>query len=149
MIVDNLENLDKYVTLNPLFPKVIEYIKSLNFSDLSEGKIEVDGKEIFVIISKSALKSVSEAKLEVHNEYIDIQMPVSRSESFGWASRADMKSPVEDFDTTKDIQFFDDSYSTRFDVSPGQFVIFFPQDAHAPCLGEGDVFKVIVKIKAN
>jgi len=149
MIIDSIEKLSEYSSLNPLFPKAIEYIKSLNFNNLQVGKVEIDGKNLFASVNVSNLKTTSNAKLEVHNEYIDIQIPVSVTEGFGWSPRADMKTPVADFDGTKDIQFFEDSYSMQFNLQPGNFVIFFPQDAHAPCVGEGTVTKIIIKVKVN
>lgn len=147
MIIDSIEKLTEYETLNPLFPKAIEYIKSLDLKNLQVGKVEIDGKNLFVSVNESNLKTAANAKLEAHNEYIDIQIPVSKAEGFGWSPRANMKKPVATFDTTKDIQFFEDSYSMQFDLQPGNFVIFFPQDAHAPCVGEGTVTKIIIKVK--
>ncbi len=35
MIIDTLDNLEKYVSLNPLFPKAFEYLKS---TDLNQKK---------------------------------------------------------------------------------------------------------------
>jgi len=149
MIIDSIEKLDEYVKLNPLFPKAIEYIKSLDFNNLQPGKVELDGKNLFASVSESNLKTPENAKLEVHNNYIDIQIPVSKMESFGWSPRADMKNEVARFDETKDIQFFTDKSSMQFGLQPGNFVIFFPQDAHAPCIGEGTIIKVIIKVKVN
>ena len=32
MIIDKLENLEKYATINPLFPKVVEFLKANDLS---------------------------------------------------------------------------------------------------------------------
>lgn len=147
MILDSLKNSDVYNNIHPLFKKVFEYLKSTDFSKIEVGKIELKGKDLFVIISDSDMKSREDAKLEVHNKYIDIQLPVSKSESFGWKARADMKDEREPFNEEKDIQFFKDGYTTLFSVSPGNFVILFPEDGHAPCIGEEKIRKIVVKIK--
>ena len=34
-----------------------------------------------------------------------------------------------------------------FTLSPGEFVIFFPEDAHAPCIGEGVIRKMVAKVR--
>ena len=47
----------------------------------------------------------------------------------------------------KDIQFFDDEPQTFYTLRPGQFTILFPEDGHAPMIGEGDVRKIIVKVR--
>lgn len=149
MIVDNLKSASAYESLNPYFKKAFEYLKSLDFSKLEPGKIELDGKNLFVSISNSTLKTKETAKLEVHNNYIDIQMPVSKAEGFGWIHRSELKKEAAPFNTEKDIQFFEDKPETYLTVSPGNFAIFFPEDGHAPCVGEGEVLKIVVKVKVK
>lgn len=149
MILDSLENANAYYDKHPLFQKAFEYLKSLDFLSADEGKVELVGKDLFVMISDSDLRSEKDAKLEVHNQYIDIQMPVSKVEIFGWKARFALKEESDAFDSNRDIQFFEDSYTSKVGVSPGNFVVFFPSDAHAPCIGEGKVRKVVVKIKVK
>ena len=62
----------------------------------------------------------------------------------GWKALADCHEPVSDYRT--DIQFFHDAPATWIAVPPGHFCIFFPEDAHAPLVGEGIIRKVIFKI---
>lgn len=149
MIIDHLSNSSAYESLHPLFPKAFNFLKSLDLSNPEIGKFELDGKNLFVMISNSNLKTPENAKLEVHNEYIDIQMPVSTSERFGWTARKDLKDEAAPMDTTKDIQFFTDKPGMYFDLQPGNFAILYPQDGHAPCVGEGSVIKIVVKVKVN
>ncbi|MEN9919734.1 MAG: hypothetical protein RL662_2170 [Bacteroidota bacterium] len=149
MIIDSIKNLKNYSGLNPLFPKAIAYINSLDFANLAIGKVELDGKNMFSIISESTLKTCENAKLEVHNNYIDIQIPVSKTEGFGWSQRVDVSEEKAPFDEVKDIQFFEDKSALQFNLPPNNFVIFFPQDAHAPCIGEGTVTKIVIKVKVN
>lgn len=146
MILDSIKNSDRYNSLHPLFSKAFEYIRSLDFSNLETGKTEIQGRDLFVSISESNLNNEEDAKLEVHNKYIDIQIPVSKPEGFGWISRKDMKNPKDGFNTEKDVQFFSDKPESYFDVCPGSFVIFFPEDGHAPCIGQGSVLKIVVKV---
>lgn len=147
MILDSLENTALYEHINPLFPKAFEYIKNLDLSKIEIGKIELEGLDLFVGVSDSKLKEKKDAKLEAHNNYIDIQIPLSQKEVFGWSPRESVKQPTADFNTEKDIQFYEDTPASYIDVSPTDFVIFFPHDAHAPCIGEGIVRKIVVKIK--
>lgn len=148
MILDSLDRFSEYEKLHPLFPEALKFIKTLDFNNLTLGKVEIDGKNIFANISNSTLKESNAVKLEAHNEYIDIQIPVSKVETFGWDVRKNLKTESAPFNTTKDIIFYDDKPSTYIDVKPLNFVIFYPQDAHAPCIGEGEVVKIIIKIKA-
>lgn len=147
MIVDSLQNTQQYEHIHPRIKKAFDFIKSTDFSKVPVGKIELEGKDLFVTVSDSKLKTKEEAKLEVHNEYIDIQIPVSKPEGFGWSCRANVVDPVSGFDNVKDIQFFKDTAENYFTLSPGKFIIFFSGDAHAPCIGTGTIRKVVVKIK--
>lgn len=44
MIVDTLENIEKYVALNPLFAQAVEFLKSHDLQAMEAGKTEVKGK---------------------------------------------------------------------------------------------------------
>lgn len=147
MILDKLENSGKYEHLHPLFKQAFDYLKSIDFSKAEPTKTELKGKDLFVMVSDSELRAADKAKPETHNKYIDIQLPISRPETFGWKAHQDLTHPIGNFDEEKDIQFFDDKTETQITVLPGNFLIFFPEDGHAPCIGEGQVRKVVVKIK--
>lgn len=149
MIIDSLENSALYEHLNPFFPKAFAYLKSLDFSKLEAGKIELEGKDLFVGISETNLKEKKDAKLEAHNNYIDIQVPVSKKEIFGWKPRQDIQTEAGPFNTEKDVQFYEDTPVTYFDLNPKNFTILFPHDTHAPCIGEGSIFKIVIKVKVK
>ena len=46
MIIDTIENLEKYATLNPLFPKVVEFLKSHDLNAMADGKYEIVGNDL-------------------------------------------------------------------------------------------------------
>jgi len=133
--------------MNPLFKKAFDYLKSLDLSKIEVGKTQLEGTDLVFNVSDSNLKTVENAKLEVHDKFIDIQMPVSTAEGFGWLHRSDLKKEAAPFNTEKDIQFFEDKAETYFTLQPGNFAIFFPDDAHAPCIGTGTVRKIVIKVK--
>lgn len=147
MIIDALSNLKGYSFIHPDLNKVIDFIENLNLDNLILRRISIDNDDIFAILSESPLREDKDALLEVHNKYIDIQIPISKSEVFGWKSRGKLKQPTGTFDETKDIQFFDDKYELQFELKPDNFIVFFPNDAHAPCIGEGNVTKIVIKLK--
>ncbi len=146
MIIDYLDNAALYKEVHPLFKKVFNYLTSVDLEKLANGKIELEEDRLFLIISDSTLKSKEEAKLEVHNKYIDIQIPLSKAETFGVAPRKNLLNEVDVFNKDKDIQFFTDKATSFITLEPQQFIVFFPQDAHAPCIGEGSVKKIVVKV---
>ncbi len=147
MILDSLKNSEAYEKLHPLFKEVFDYLKSVDFSKAEVGKTELRGKDLFVMVSDSDMKAEADAKVEAHNKYIDIQLPIDKPETYGWKARAELKEECESFNEEKDIQFFYDKGTTLVTAVPGDFAVFFPQDGHAPCIGEGKIRKVVVKIK--
>ena len=148
MIIDTLENLEKYVAINPLFPKVVEFLKANDLSTMADGKYEIEGKDLFVNVTTTKGKSPDEAVIETHNKMIDIQIPLTAAETYGYTQRNAL--PEVPYNAEKDItkihDLAADSYVT---CQPGMMVIFFPQDGHAPCIaGVPEFKKAIFKIKA-
>ena len=89
MVVDTLENLEKYASLNPLFAQAIEFLKSHDLQAMEIGKTELKGKDLLVNIAQTKPKTKEEAKLETHNEFIDIQIPLSGTEVMGYTAAKD------------------------------------------------------------
>lgn len=148
MILDSLKNSGLYEALHPRLKRAFELIASTDWTAIEPGIHELDGKDIYVNVMECALKQRADAKLEIHDAYIDIQVLVrGREESFGWSERADLKKPLGEFSRENDIQLFDDEAQTFYTLRPGQFTMLFPQDGHAPMVGEGTVRKIIVKVR--
>lgn len=148
MILDALKNSALYYSVNPRMKQAFDFIAKTDWTTIQAGIHELDGKDIYVNVMDRELKLKADAKLEVHNEYIDIQVLVAgTSESFGWSERKDLKLPQGDFDAEKDIQFYDDVPQTYYTMRTGQFTVLFPEDAHAPMVGQGTVRKIIVKVR--
>ena len=148
MIIDKIENLEKYASINPLFPKVVEFLKANDLNTMEPGKYEIDGKDLFVNIQMAKGKTPDEAVIETHNKMIDIQIPITAAETFGYTQREQL--PEVEYNAEKDItkipDLAADSYVT---CQPGMMAIFFPQDGHAPCIaGVLEIKKAIFKVKA-
>jgi YhcH/YjgK/YiaL family protein len=147
-IFDTLENAEKYYAMHPRFKQAFESLKNIDLNTIEVGKHELDGTDIFVIIAEGPLKNKADAKLEIHNVYIDIQILLDgNTEGFGWSPRSEVVDAVEEFNTEKDIQFFKEQPQVYYNIQKGMFTIFMPEDAHAPMVGEGEVRKAVVKVR--
>lgn len=146
MILDSVKNCERYFSLNPRFEKAFDFLKRHDVWTLPVGRNEIDGDELFVNVSELDLKPVGEALSEVHDKYIDIQVVFGGEELFGWSERCRCRKAQGEFDPSRDVQFFTDTPQTFYAVREGQFTILFPEDAHAPMLGEGHVRKLIFKV---
>ena len=149
MIIDTLENAFRYTSVHPRFDKAFAYIRSLDLSSLADGKYEIDGDNLKAIVSNKNGMTADEsaAKFECHNHYIDIQVCISGSETLGWKPRASCKQQKGDYNAEKDVVFYNDAPQMYFGLSDGQFAIFFPEDVHAPMIGEGPIKKLVIKVK--
>ena len=146
MIIDTLANLGKYVALNPLFQDLVDYINNNDLASMPTGKVLIKGNELYANFTVAKGKTKAEAKLESHDVMIDIQIPFNVPESMGYTPRTDLDE--QPYNAEKDITFYDGLAQQYITVHPGMFVIFFPQDAHAPCVSEAsEIRKVIFKVK--
>ena len=149
MIIDNLENLGKYVSLNPLFADVIEFLKSHDLQAMEPGKYPIQDKDLFLNLSMTKQRTKETAFLETHIDMVDIQIPISCEETFGYTPLCDL--PAFDYNKEKDITIYGDTKpQTYVTVKPMQMAIFFPQDGHAPCIiNESEIKKAIFKVKVK
>ena len=147
MIRDSIFDAHKYDHLHPNFRSVFEILQSLNLDALQAGHIELDGKYVYININSTNGQPKESARLEAHRQYIDIQMPISGKETFGVKPTAECLDPIGEFDSERDIVFYNDKPNEFVTLDKGEFVVFFPEDAHAPCIDtmEGHM-KLVVKI---
>lgn len=148
MIIDTIENLGKYVALNPLFADVIEFLKNNDLRTMEEGKYPIMDKNLFLSVQVAKQRTKESAFIETHIEMVDIQIPISCAETYGYSPLCDL--PEFEYDAELDMTKYGDTKpQTYVTIKPGQFVIFFPQDGHAPCIiDELEIKKVIFKVKA-
>lgn len=148
MIFDSLKNSALYENVHPRMKRAFEVLATTDWTRQETGIHEIEGRDLYVNVMERELKKKGDAKLEVHNDYIDIQLLVSgEGETFGWSERKNLQRPQGAFNPEKDIQFFEDEPQTYYTMRPGQFSVLFPEDGHAPMVGEGTVRKVIVKVR--
>jgi len=148
MIIDTIDNLGKYVGLNPLFADVVEFIKHNDLNTLEAGKHLIKDKDLFVNITTAKGRAKEAATLETHINMIDIQIPLDGEETFGYTPLKDL--PEFEYNAEKDITKYGTTMAqTYVTCKPGQMAIFFPQDGHAPCISEAaEIKKAIFKVKA-
>ncbi len=147
MVLDTLENSDKYISLHPNFAKAFEFIKSVNLETVEVGKYEIDGKDVHAAVMIKDGGPSETAKFEAHRNYIDIQVCPSGSEELGWKPLSKCVNIKDEYNPEKDVTFYADKPDMYFKMHAGQFAIFYPEDVHAPLIGEGQIKKLVVKIK--
>jgi biofilm protein TabA len=149
MIVDTIGNASKYYSVHPLFAKAFEYIRKTDLDTIEMGRYEIDGDNLKAIFSnkKGITAAESVAKFECHNKHIDIQVCISGVEQIGWKPREKCKTENGGYNPEKDVQLYSDQPDMYFQLTNGQFGIFFPEDVHAPMIGDKEIKKLVIKVK--
>ncbi len=147
MIVDTLDNLEKYVSLNPLLAEVVKFLKENDLNELEDGKHVIQGEDLFVNITTAHGKTPDQAVFETHKKMLDIQIPLDNEETYGYLPLQNL--PDAEYNEAKDCTKYPGAVASCYvTCQPGEFALFAPQDGHQPCIGTGDIHKAIFKIKA-
>ena len=135
MIIDKLENLGKYVSLNPLFADVVDFLKDHDLNSMEVGKYPIKEKDLFLNLTTAKGRGKEAAVLETHIEMIDIQIPLSCEETFGYTPLEDL--PQLAYNPEKDITLYGDlKAQTYLTLKPG------------PCISDNaEIKKAIFKVK--
>jgi biofilm protein TabA len=152
MIIDRIENYALY-PFGSLWGKSFEFLQTLS-PETEDGKRILLGEDLFAGIDCYNTKARDIAKLETHQAYVDIQVLLSGSECLEVFPQKDL-IVSEPYDEERDAEFYQvpREAPVKITLTPGQFVVFFPDDAHMPCLMDGDssqpVQKVVIKLRAS
>ncbi|MGF7231856.1 YhcH/YjgK/YiaL family protein [Arachidicoccus sp.] len=148
MIIDSIQSAHKYTALHPLFAEAFAFVESNDLNSLEVGKFEIS-EGLKLIVSDGNAKTAEESlkKFECHDKNIDIQICVRGSETIGWKPREKCSNPNGEYNAEKDVRFFNNEPDMFFQLTDNQFVIFYPEDVHAPMIGEGAIKKLVFKVK--
>jgi YhcH/YjgK/YiaL family protein len=148
MILDTIALLGRYRSIHPLLGRGLDFVARGRLGDLPDGRHELEGDRLFVLLQTYRTKPLAQGKLETHRRYLDIQVVLRGSERFGYAPLA-QTTPDLAYDPERDIAF----HRGRADLvtlEPGLFAVLFPNDAHMPGLdlleGAMEVRKAVLKV---
>lgn len=144
MILDILENGDRYAHLHPLLPTAFAVLSRSDLARLPDGRLEIDGDAIYAMVIRGPGKAPDEALLETHDRHLDVHYVIAGEDQVGWKARTRLSTPA--VRTGEDVAFYAEEPDVVTPLGPGDFAIHFPEDAHRPMVSPGDVHKVVVKI---
>lgn len=148
MILDKLENSDFYSCISNNLRNGFEFLKNTDLNMLEPGRYEIDGENVFALVSEYESKNHDDCRLEAHHTYADIQYMVSGREAIGYAP-LNQQIVTSAYAPEKDIVFFVGETNPLI-LEAKMFAVFFSQDIHRPCMqiaGPEKVKKVVVKVK--
>lgn len=126
-----------------------DFLENEDLSALPAGNHELDGRNVYAIVSEYTTKNPEEVQFEAHKDYTDLQFVISGIEYIGLARLA-AATEVTPYSEERDIAFYEVDESEKLLAHPGTFFIFFPQNAHKPGLIVEDssfVKKLVIKVK--
>lgn len=148
MILDSLASSARYEALGPRFAQAFQWLRSVKPAELPEGRIDLDGDNVYVTVYRDQTKVLGRTKWEAHRRYADIQYIAEGREAMFWES-LDRTVPGL-YDPEKDFLPLEAEGWVDLEVPAGQFVVFFPEDAHRPGIeipGVEPVLKLVVKVR--
>lgn len=147
MIVDEVKNGMMYASLNPRFAKAFEFLMNNDLAALPLGKVVLDGDDMWANVVEIKGNTPENIKMEVHRRFIDIQVPVSKTERIGWKAYSALSELTDPYSEENECELFADQATTYLELKPLEFAVFFPLDGHQPGIVEGPHKKIIVKVR--
>ena len=133
----------RFCTGLPLIKEICQFLETTDCAELKTGEIVLKDKDLFVRIGEYATESQAAKRFETHRRYADVQVIVSGVEMMGFTTETSLV-PITEYDAQSDIQFFErPKCISQLVVSPGECVVFFPNEAHQP----GCVYQSPAKVK--
>lgn len=166
MIYDKIENIELYKGLSDDIYAGLRYLKDMT-PDVEPGTYEINPR-VKAFISEYTTKPENEKGYEAHQKNIDIQYLLKGTEKIACLP-VDELQETQPYNEDTDAAFYASPSSLSLHPSalghqpssvlplpssvtllPGYFSIFYPQDAHMPCLcmdTPTKVKKVVIKVK--
>ncbi len=147
MIYAHINDAKNYSGLGEAMVWALSQLARPDLKDRPAGKTELIPGKAWYSIDEPETKPIEEVPFEAHREFIDVQMTLKGGELIGCAP-ADRLTPLGEYSRGEDIRYFKGD-GLMLDCRGGMFAVFFPEDAHRPCVADGapgKIKKVVVKI---
>ena len=146
MILDKLENASLYKGISRGIDKVLELAKSYTPENYPSERLVVDGDKIYLNFAAYETHSKDSAVAEAHRRYIDVMCMIEGSENIYVKPTDKLQNVTKEYDPEIEALLADvDNDTTAVRLNTGNFVVLFPQDAHAPACDPLPNSKVKVK----
>ncbi|WP_320129436.1 YhcH/YjgK/YiaL family protein [uncultured Sphaerochaeta sp.] len=148
MIIDQISELYRYVSVLPGLEKVVEILKSGVLDSKELGQYATDDKRVrYNVFTYETLKDQAD-EYEIHRREADVQILLSGNERMDIARRT-ISSETKAYDEQKDALMAIGSSLVSYYAKGDTFALFLPGEPHAPNLidkAPATVKKVVFKI---
>ena len=152
MIYDSIDSLEKYKGLNYNLDCAIEFLLTNDIGKLELGKKIVKDDKVYANIVMCNLSEDKEEIYEVHRKYADLHIVIEGQECI-YISETQKNIVTRCYVEVDDYELQKGEWIIKSKLSPRQFLLCLPGEAHAPLLGKMNnndvVKKIIFKILWN
>ena len=148
MIVDQISELHRYVSLLPPLEKVVEIVYSCILVSIALWQFTTDDELVRYNVFTYETKKDFPGEYEIHRKEADVQILLQGSEKMDIAKRTAL-TETEAYDEKKDALMVSGASLVSYHASDDTFAIFLPGEPHAPNLTDNTpatVKKVVFKI---
>lgn len=149
--IDTIALYKHYAKHPGIWNQVFDFLRHTKLETLDTGKYILKGDSLFVIVDEYITQDVEERRYEAHRKYIDLQYIIKGEELIGVEKLAEVNL-LESYDRKRDIAFYEKAEGNYRLADHRVFFIFFPNDAHQPCVKvdqSGPVKKIVFKIVSD
>jgi YhcH/YjgK/YiaL family protein len=134
-----------------LWEAAFKHLQTVDFDALKVGKYELNGNNLFFFVDEYNTKNEEDTKYEAHRKYADIQYLIEGEEKIG-VNKLQPSTLCTEYVDSKDIAFYEMPEDNYRVANQNVFFVFFPDDAHRPCvktLENSKVKKIVYKVRVD
>ena len=149
MIFDNIRNAEKYYNISPNLQKAFEHIKKCVRENTPPSRYETDGMKVLIQDYKTYV--FEDDLYESHRKYADIQFIREGREEIHMID-SEKTERERDYNDEGDVEVFRGMEGfNSYQLTDGEFVCFFPYEAHKPSIAVNNspsrTKKIVVKVE--
>lgn len=146
MIVDQLHRAERYVPILPGLAAALAFLRRADLAALPDGRHEIQGDDVYAIVSRYHIKLQNDGVWEAHRRYIDLQCMLAGCERIGYAPLDGLAAG--EYSRERDLVLAT-GQGDFITLAPGRFALLWPHDAHMPGVAATEpapVHKVVIKL---
>ena len=151
MIFDSFTHADRYAGLNKNVDQALEIIRDMTADSFETVPLKINGEQLFINRCAYETHDLSKAVMEAHCKYIDVMAVLEGEETVYVYPTEQLQNIYQPYEDSADALLASfEAQATPVRLTPGTFLVLFPEDAHSPgCMTESRyaVKKIIGKAR--